>query len=63
MLCILNQVARPSVKKACENIGIQWKNACQLSVPKASQDDVAGNTAVIPAKAKAVHCEVAKLSA
>src|SRR6267142_3167868 len=59
MLCILPQVALPSVRKACENIGIQWKNACQLSVPKASHDANAIAAATTPAVQNTVHCEAA----
>src|SRR5579863_2889666 len=58
-LCSLKKVARPSVKKACENIGIQWKNACQLSVPKAIHDTSASTAVVAAAEANARHCEAA----
>ena len=59
MLCILPQGARPSVRKACENIGSQWKKACQLSVPKASHDTTAIATATTPAVQNTVHCDAA----
>ena len=51
-LCIFHHGALPSVRKACENIGIQWKNACQLSVPKASHDAKAIATSVTLAAVK-----------
>ena len=52
-------VALPSVRKACENIGIQWKNASQLSVPKASQEAKASATAVTAALMNTRHCAAA----
>ena len=59
MLCILPHGARPSVRKACENIGSQDKNACQLSVPKASHDTPAIAAATTPAVKNTVHCDAA----
>src|ERR1700742_1452537 len=59
MLCSFHQVALPSVRKACENFGIQWKKASQLSVPKASHDTHARTTAVTPAEMKARQCPAA----
>src|SRR5665213_218658 len=49
MLCSFHQGALPSVRKACENIGIQWKKACQLSVPNASHETAAIVTAGVVA--------------
>src|ERR1700742_2162613 len=59
MLCSFHQVALPSVRKACENTGIQWKKACQLSVPKASHDTTAIDTVVAAALKNPRQCEVA----
>ena len=59
MLCSFHQGALPSVRNACENIGIQWKNACQLSVPKASQETAASIAATTPAVTNTRHCEAA----
>src|SRR6202011_96366 len=58
-LCNFHQVALPSVRKTCENIGIQWKKACQLSVPKASHDAAASAIATAPAVKNTVHCDAA----
>jgi hypothetical protein len=49
----------PSVRNACENLGIQWKNASQLSVPKASQEAVASTTAVTAALMNTRQCPAA----
>ena len=58
-LCIFHHGALPSVRKACENIGIQWKNACQLSVPKASHDAKAIAIVTTAAVKNTVHCDAA----
>ena len=52
-------VALPSVRNACENFGIQWKNASQLSVPKASQEAMASTTAVTAALMNTRQCPAA----
>ena len=59
MLCSFHHVALPSVRKACENLGIQWKNASQLSVPKASQEAKAIAIAVTPALTNTRQCPAA----
>ena len=56
MLCIFHHGALPSVRNACENFGIQWKNASQLSVPKASQEAMAITTAVTAALMNTRQC-------
>src|SRR6516164_9310508 len=58
-LCSFHQGALPSTRKACENAGIQWKNACQLSMPKASQEANASAAPTIAAVTNTVHSEVA----